>query len=241
MNLRIQPSDPATLAPFRERFLHENDMQFVHDKCHRYNWADIYRFDIDDTTIGYGSVWGQHDRQVRDTFFEFYLLPEWRPLRAAVFQAFHQQVAFPYVECQTNDAFTSEMVFLFGEQLQPEAVLFKDVTATAFTLPGVHMESTETTPGHHYQYALYLNGETIATGGMLLNYNFPYADLYYDVPEPFRRKGYGAFLTQELKKAARALGRVPAARCNVRNLASRALLLKAGFEVGGFLLNGKIK
>lgn len=75
---------------------------------------------------------------------------------------------------------------------------------------------------------------------MMPNYNMPYADLYYDVPEQHRQKGFGGFMVQELKKAAYQMGRVPAARCNIRNNASKATLLKAGFRICGWRINGKI-
>jgi RimJ/RimL family protein N-acetyltransferase len=62
-----------------------------------------------------------------------------------------------------------------------------------------------------------------------------------EVKENFRRKGLGSFIIQELKKACYLAGRVPAARCNIRNKASRATLLKAGLKVCGFMLKGDIK
>jgi RimJ/RimL family protein N-acetyltransferase len=48
-------------------------------------------------------------------------------------------------------------------------------------------------------------------------------------------------MVQELKKEIYNVSRVPAARCNVKNLASRATLLKAGFRLCGYLLEGRIK
>ena len=75
----------------------------------------------------------------------------------------------------------------------------------------------------------------------MLNYNIPYADIYYEVKENFRQKGFGSLIVQELKKEIYLMGRVPAARCNIRNRASKANLLKAGFRVCGFILKGDIK
>ncbi|MEJ0080572.1 MAG: hypothetical protein WDM78_06355 [Puia sp.] len=80
----------------------------------------------------------------------------------------------------------------------------------------------------------------MATGGFVWNYNFPFIDLYYEVKDGYRKKGLGTLITQELKKGAYQLGRVPAARCNVKNLASRNTLLKAGMRVCGYILVGKI-
>ena len=50
-----------------------------------------------------------------------------------------------------------------------------------------------------------------------------------EVDERFWRRGYGSFLVQELKRTCYEMGRIPAARCNVTNTASRATLQKAGF------------
>ena len=80
-----------------------------------------------------------------------------------------------------------------------------------------------------------------ATGGLMLNYNMPYADIYYEVNENYRQKGLGTLMVQELKKAAYEMGRVPAARCNIRNIISKYTLLKTGFTVCGCILKGAIQ
>ena len=90
-------------------------------------------------------------------------------------------------------------------------------------------------------YVVEVSGEIVGTGGFLLHYNFPFADLYMEVREDCRRKGFGSFLLQELKKECYLSGRVPAARCSVQNAASRAALLKAGLRVCGFMLKGVVK
>ena len=90
-------------------------------------------------------------------------------------------------------------------------------------------------------YVLQYNNEVAATGGLMLNYNMPYADIYYEVNENYRQKGLGTLMVQELKKAAYEMGRVPAARCNIRNIISKYTLLKAGFTVCGCILKGNIQ
>jgi GNAT superfamily N-acetyltransferase len=90
-------------------------------------------------------------------------------------------------------------------------------------------------------YVLELNHEIVATGGFLLHYNMPFADLYMEVKEEYRRKGLGSFLIQELKRQCYLAGRVPAARTGTDNIASRATLIKAGCKIAGFMLLGKVK
>jgi GNAT superfamily N-acetyltransferase len=62
-----------------------------------------------------------------------------------------------------------------------------------------------------------------------------------EVREDYRRKGFGSFLLQELKRECYLAGRVPAARCNINNAASKASLLKAGFKIAGFMVIAEIK
>jgi GNAT superfamily N-acetyltransferase len=90
-------------------------------------------------------------------------------------------------------------------------------------------------------FVLEKKGEIVASGGFLLHYNKPFADLYMEVQADHRKKGYGSFLIQEVKKVCYLAGRVPAARCNISNPASKATLLKGGMEIAGYVLTGDIK
>ena len=72
-----------------------------------------------------------------------------------------------------------------------------------------------------------LEGEMIATGGFMLHYNVPFADLHLKVKENLRRKTFGSFILQELKRVCYLADRVPAARCHLQNQAAREALLKA--------------
>jgi GNAT superfamily N-acetyltransferase len=89
-------------------------------------------------------------------------------------------------------------------------------------------------------YVLELDNEIVATGGFLLHYNMPFADLYMEVREDCRRKGFGSFLIQEIKKQCYLSGRVPAARTGTNNIASWSTLTKAGLKVAGFMLLGTV-
>jgi RimJ/RimL family protein N-acetyltransferase len=61
-----------------------------------------------------------------------------------------------------------------------------------------------------------------------------------EVTEPFRRRGLGSFLVQELKRVCYEGGHVPGARCNPDNVASRRTLQKAGFVPYGHILKGSV-
>jgi GNAT superfamily N-acetyltransferase len=61
-----------------------------------------------------------------------------------------------------------------------------------------------------------------------------------EVREEYRGKGLGSFLIQEVKRECYLAGRVPAARCNMENVASKATLLKAGLAIAGYMLMGDV-
>lgn len=85
-----------------------------------------------------------------------------------------------------------------------------------------------------------LDGRIAGAGGILYHYNRPYGDIYMKIAAPFQRRGLGAYLVQELKRACRVGGSVPAARCNIENTASRKTLQKAGFVPCGNLISGDL-
>src|SRR5687767_1163384 len=86
--IEIVKTNLETIQQFRVMFLHENNFQFVCDKCHYYGWADDWLFKMNGTIIGYGSIWGTDDRAARDTIFEFFLLPPYRNLATNIFRSF---------------------------------------------------------------------------------------------------------------------------------------------------------
>jgi GNAT superfamily N-acetyltransferase len=90
------------------------------------------------------------------------------------------------------------------------------------------------------EWLLELEGQVVATGGILFHYNHPYGDIYMGVEEAHRRRGLGAYFVQELKRIAYEIGSLPGARCNVDNIASRKTLQKAGFVPFAHILVGKL-
>ena len=90
------------------------------------------------------------------------------------------------------------------------------------------------------EWVLEVDGTVVARGGILFHYNRPYGDIYMEVQEPLRLRGYGSFLAQELKRVCYELGNIPCARCNLRNVASRKTLQKAGFVPCANILSGEL-
>ena len=244
MQIIVSKTSLADVPAFRNLFLQESNFQFIHNKCHDYGWADTYLFTIDGTRAGYGSVWGQSRREDRDTIFEFYLLEPYRKMAELIFEKFIEVSNVVYLECQTNDSLLSSMVYRFSENIRAESILFEDNYQSNLNIPStIFRKKTDgdKVDEESGEYLLLYHDSVVADGGLMLNYNLPFADLYMRVKESDRQKGYGSLIVQELKKEAYLIGRVPAARCNVKNHISKLTLIKAGFKPCGYLLLGTIK
>lgn len=229
----------ADIQALRNLFLAGIRFQFIYNKCHGAGWADTYLITVDGLNAGYGSVWGKDKREDRDAIFEFYLLPPYRKYAGKLFVEFYRTSGASFIECQSNDVFLTGMLYEFGKNINAEAVLFEDGVTTLMSIPGTKFRKNEDADGD-IVYVLEWNGNTVATGGYVWNYNFPYIDIYYEVNENYRRRGFGSLVTQELKKEAYRLNRVPTARCNINNKASKATLLRAGMQVCGHILVGQL-
>jgi GNAT superfamily N-acetyltransferase len=248
MDLKIIKTSLDTIQPLRALFLQENNFQVRYDACHIRGWADEYIFRLDDVEIGYGSVKGKEDLKDRNAIFEFYVVPAFRNRAAAIFAELVKVSRVIYIECQSNDFLLSAMMFEFARNIFSDVVLFKAGPVTYHYFNDVVFRKKTDTDhlfDHKHEpegdYVIEKNGEIVGTGGFLLHYNKPFADLYMEVQPEQRRNGYGSFLIQEIKKACYLAGRVPAARCGISNPASKATLIKGGMEVTGYMLTGEIK
>jgi len=247
MKLKANKTELKAILALRNLFLQEANFQIRYNACHERGWTDSYLLMRDEIEIGYGSIKGQEIAD-RDTGFEFYLIPPFRKFSSLIFPELIAASRAKFIECQSNDLLLSAMLYEFSQNINAEVVLFEDHAATEHFIPNVVFRARKENDSifeHKVEpvgeYVLELGGEIVATGGYFLHYNMPFADLYMEVSENFRRKGLGSLLIQELKKACYLAGRVPAARCNIQNKASRATLLKAGLKVSGFMLKGDIK
>ena len=238
MEFDIVKVQEADVEPHRRLFLAETKFQFVYNKCHGAGWADVYHFKLNEVPVGYGSVWGKDKREERDTVFEFFLDQPLRKYAGNIFKEFIKTAATRFINYQTNDILLAGMAFESAKNINAEAILFETAYETAFVIEGAQFVKSESAEEWN-TYSIQKDGEVAATGGFVWNYNFPYIDIYYEVEENFRRQGYGTLITQELKREAYRLSRIPAARCNVNNQASRATLLKAGMRVCGYILIGE--
>ncbi len=248
MDLKITKTSLNDILHLRTLFLQECNFQVRYNACHERGWSDSYLINIDGANVGYGSVKGKDDLSKREAIFEFYLMPACRKNSSALFEKLISVSGTTYIECQSNDLLLSSMLYEFGQNISSDVILFEDGPVTTLEISGATFR--QRMPNEHLfqhnhepdgDYVIEVNSEVVATGGFLLHYNKPFADLYMEVRQDQRQKGYGSLLIQELKKACFISGRVPAARCNISNKASKATLLKGGLAIAGYMLLGEIK
>ncbi len=247
MTAKAIKADLNDILDLRALYLQESNRQIRYNACHERGWTDSYLLTVNDVPVGYGSVKGQ-EIDGRDTVFEFFVIPTFRDLSSLLFRELLAASRATYIECQSNDPLLSALLFEFARGISADVVLFEDHAVTVHAISGATVKGRREADRifeHKHEpvgdYVLTLDGEIVATGGFMLHYNVPFADLYMEVNECCRRRGLGSFLIQELKKECYLAGRVPAARCDLRNMASRRTLTKAGLRACGFMLTGKIR
>ena len=246
MQLEAHKCKLPDIQVFRTLFLQEANAQIRYNACHERGWSDSYLLSVDGSSVGYGSVKGQEIPD-RDTIFEFYISPPHRKWASQLFQRLIAASGVKLIECQSNAPLLQSMIFEFSKDIHSPVILFSDHMITDLVAPGLvfrkKLEGDMLFKHHHEpegSHVIVSKEEVVATGGFMLHYNAPFADLFMEVREDLRKKGVGSYLIQELKRECYLSGRVPAARCNIENHASRATLLKAGLKIAGFMMIGTI-
>ena len=250
MQAQAKLSSAQDVLPLRTRFREEMNCQIVHDSIHRRKgWTLSYVLDLGGVAGGFGSVAIGGPWKDKPTFFEFYVLPEHRSRAFALFEAFLPASGARFFEVQTNDALATVMALAYGRDIATEKIVFQDKLTTAHPANGAILRrvtseeeiriSVEQRQGGG-EWHLELDGNIAAKGGILFHYNRPYGDIYMEVTEPFRRRGLGSYLVQELKRVCYELGAIPGARCNSTNIASHRTLQRAGFVPFAHILVGKM-
>lgn len=245
---------PAILS-LRDLYRQEMNCPIAHDRWHERGQTDCYLLTADGVTAGYGALARGQTRDTRsegerrDVVVEFYTLPVHRPRAFALFRELLVATEAVWIQAQTNDTLLSLLLYDFTREISSNTLLFQDSLTTVHSLPNVvfrraHAEDTEYIFEHKGEpagdWVLEARNTIVATGGLLSEYNRPYGDIFMEVAEPFRHQGYGSYLVQELKHIAYEQVTIPAARCNIRNTASRNTLQKAGFAPCARILSGKV-
>lgn len=231
----------------RALFLQETNFQIRYNACHERGWSDSYLLTLDGYEAGYGSIKGRQELKDRDTVFEFFVARPFKRRSGEMFRTLLAASGAEFIECQSNDLLLSSMLYEHSSCVRADVMLFEDHATTELAVSNAVVRRRrdsdkvfEHTVEPVGDYVAEVGGEIVATGGFFIHYNRPFADLYMEVREGWRGLGFGSYLLQEVKKECYLAGRVPTARCDMRNAASRATLTKAGLRVCGFLLMGKV-
>jgi hypothetical protein len=235
------------IQTLRLLYLQEINAQVRYNACHERGWTDSYLLTANGLPVGYGSVKGREIKG-RDTIFECYVIPSFRTMANELFGALLRESEVRLIECQTNDPVLPALTFAYAYNIQSPVILFKEGSVTRYSIPGVIFRPRQDGDilfEHHHEpegeYVLEMDGKIVASGGFLTHYNMPFADIYMEVTEGFKRAGLGSYIVQQVKRECYLAGRVPAARCNRENAASKATLLKAGLAIAGYMLIGEVK
>jgi GNAT superfamily N-acetyltransferase len=246
MTIDVEPVTLEVVLPLRNLYRREMNCQIVHDSLPRRGFGDLFLLRVDGRVAGYGFVMG-YQGEPKDMVREFYVAPVYRGSALAIFRGLIDVSKARRITAQTNDVLLTLMMYDCAREITSEAVIFHDALTTCLTIPGATFRPvTESDKEKIFEHRvegvgdwlLEHNGAIVATGGIATHYNPPYGDLYMEVDEPYRRRGHGSFLIQELKRNCYETGLVPAARCNVANAASRATLQRAGLFPCARILSG---
>ena len=245
MKIHAIKTELNSILRFRKLYLQACNFQIRYNACHERNWSDSYLIFFDGKEIGYGAVKGKDELHERDAIFEFYILPSYQHLSSTIFSELVKTTEVSYIECQSNDLLLSSMMYEFAKSISSKIILFEAGHKTQLSLQDVIFRKRKTEDigwknGEMGDFVVEKNGELVASGGFLLHYNIPFADLNMEVNPNYRKQGFGSFIVQEIKKECYLAGRIPAARCLISNAASKATLQKAGMKVSGYMLLGKI-
>jgi GNAT superfamily N-acetyltransferase len=236
------------ILALRDLYRLEMNCQIVHDSLHERGFTESYLIRMNGQVAGYGAL--VRDRAGwKDVIKEFYVLPSQRAAALRFFRHFAATAHARGVEAQTNDRLLTLMLYDCATSIKSETILFHDaLTTNLFVSGNTFRNVTEADKARIFPHTvepvgnwmIEAGGEVAATGGIFFHYNVPYGDIYMEVAEPFRRRGYGSYLVQELKRTCYEMGRIPAARCPAANEASRATLQKAGLLPCARILSGVI-
>lgn len=250
MNIQATLASAERILPLRTRHREEVHSQIVHDSLHRREgWTLSYLLELDGHAVGFGSVAVAGPWKDKPTIYEFYCLPGHRSRSFVLFEAFLAACGARFFEVQTNETLLMVMLHAYGRGVESEKIVFADHGTTALPPMGATLRSATAREeiiaaiGRRQgggEWILELDGAEAGKGGILFHYNRPYGDIYMEIGEPFRRRGLGSYLVQELKRSCYEFGAIPCARCDPSNRASRQTLLKAGFAPVAHILNAHV-
>ena len=249
MNIEVFRVGVADILDMREEHRADMACQIVADSLHERGFTHAYGLYAGGETVGYGCVLGYGDAP-KDTVVELWVRREARRWTLPLFRALVAESGATRIQAQTNDRLMTLMLFDCATDLRRDRILFADGFTTMLTAPEVVLRAVDAADAERTfggravsdagAWILERGEAVVAAGGVLCHYNPPWGDIYMEVAEGHRRKGYGSFLVQELKRVCYDMGKLPAARCDAANVASRATLQRAGMLPCASIVTGRI-
>ena len=172
------------------------------------------------------------------TVCEFYVSPSHRGTALPMFRALLELTHARHIRTQTNDPLLLVMLYDCATNITPDNVLFSDGFTSSLPCPGGALKRGKDKSAE--EWVVECDGQAVASGGLLFNYNPPYGDVFMEVDERYRKQGFGSYLVQELKRICYEIGKIPAARCGADNAISRRTLEKAGMLPCARVLQGDV-
>lgn len=246
MKIEVSKVSVSDITPLRELYRQEMNCQIVHDSFPRRGFSDAYLLRVEGQVAGYGLVANRYDPDMVD---EFHVLPLYRAAALPLFRRLLEVSKATTIRAQSNDPLQLMRLYDCATEITTDTILFADTFTSHLTCPaGVLRRVAEADKKGLFEHKhepvgewmIESEGVAVATGGALYHYNPPYGDLFMEVHESYRRRGFGSFLIQELKRICYEGGKIPAARCNDSNTASRKTMEKAGMLPCGRILLGKV-
>lgn len=250
MGLSAKAATSEDVLPWRDSYRLEMSCQIIHDSIHyRPGWTQEYVLLAGGAKVGYGSIAVAVPWKGKPTVYEFYVVPQHRSRVFELFSVLLSAGGAVAIETQSNDALLTAMLHTFAPGASSESILFHDELTSAYSPTGAKVRRATLEDAAQIlacdldsdaHWVVEVEGQIAGAGDILFHYNRPYGDIYMKIAEPFRRRGFGSYLVQELKRICYENGNVPAARCNPQNIASRKTLQKAGFVPCGHILAGSV-
>ena len=220
MELSAKAANVEDILAWRDRYRLEMNCQIIHDSIHtRPGWTHEYLLFAGEATVGYGSIAVGGPWKGKPTVYEWYVAPRYRTRMFDLFSALLTASGSAAIETQSNDTLLTVMLHAFASSVSSESILFHDKLTTVHAPPGAVFRSATTADALNvspdqlkWHGVVEVEGEVVATGGVLFHYNRPYGDIYMEVLEPFRRRGLGSFLVERLKARGCAEVSVPRSR-----------------------------
>ena len=243
--IRVIKGEPADVVELRAHFGKLMSCQILHDSFYdRRGWVEVYIIVQGNEVAGYGSIVRSGPWKENRTVFEFFISPSFQRYAVPFFEAFLETANPVGIRAQSNDPMLFPLLHAFASNIKTEKILFEDQDSFS---QNKHLLSSKIGDRNchlfeiddsHRAFSLVVDEAEVGKGGVMDHYNDPYVDLYMEIHQPFRGRGFASLLLRMLKEKCYEENQRPCARCNPENIPSFRSLCSAGLVPCGILQEG---